>query len=313
MSKRTFQVMIVPERSGRVRRYRVPYLWLWRGIVGGALLVGLLLFGVVNYVDVLTQAAKVKGLKNENGQLKERIAVLDSDIEDIGRRLERIDQFSSKVRAITRLNDPERNLAIGPLSAEPASADRGVMYAKGERTENPSEPEDSALALKLISSKVSEIGSVAIEQERSMRELHQRFSDHESLLASMPSVWPTDSHLLNSSFGKRRNPYTGLSEMHKGVDIACDRGADVRVTADGTVVSAGLRGIYGQTIVVDHGYGLQSHYAHLSSLTVKTGQEVKRGQVLGAAGDTGRTTGVHLHYEVRLGGIPQNPERYIIP
>lgn len=304
--------MIVPERSGRVRRYRVPYLWLWRGVVGAALLAGLLMFGAVSYVEVLTQAAKVKGLKSENGQLKERIAILDSDINDISRRLERIDQFSSKVRAITRLNDPERNLAIGPLSAEPASADRGVMYAQGERTENPSEPENSALALKLITSKVSEAGSVAIAQERSMRELHHRFNDHDALLSSMPSIWPTDWHRLNSSFGKRRNPYTGLSEMHKGVDIACDRGADVRVSADGIVVSAGLRGIYGQTIVVDHGYSLQTHYAHLSSVKVKPGQAVKRGQVLGAAGDTGRTTGVHLHYEVRLSGIPQDPERYFV-
>jgi murein DD-endopeptidase MepM/ murein hydrolase activator NlpD len=100
--------------------------------------------------------------------------------------------------------------------------------------------------------------------------------------------------------------------MHKGIDFAADHGADVTAPADGLVIFVGNRGGYGKAVVIDHGYGIQTHYGHLSGYRVEIGQRVKRGQIVAAVGNTGRSTGTHLHYEVRYNGIPQDPEKYIL-
>src|SRR5690606_33838645 len=119
-----------------------------------------------------------------------------------------------------------------------------------------------------------------------------------------PSIRPVQSKLVTITFGVRTELYTSRRVMHKGMDFAADRGADVFAPSDGVVIYAGLRGEYGKTVVIDHGFGVQTHYAHLSDYSVEKGAQVRRGQVIGAVGKTGRTTGVHLHYEVRINGIP---------
>lgn len=127
----------------------------------------------------------------------------------------------------------------------------------------------------------------------------------------IPSLWPTPGR-LNSSFGARRDPFTGGSAFHPGVDISAALGTPIRVTADGIVKSTDWSGAYGKLIVVDHGGGLETCYAHMSAFDVIPGQEVRRGQVIGRSGNTGRATSPHLHYEVRQGGAPVNPYKYLV-
>jgi murein DD-endopeptidase MepM/ murein hydrolase activator NlpD len=129
---------------------------------------------------------------------------------------------------------------------------------------------------------------------------------------NMPSIWPVAGNLGKSGFGIRRNPFGGSStEFHKGQDISAAYGAPVIATADGVVVIAGwLRG-YGQVVYIDHGNGISTRYGHLSRLDVMVGQTIKRGQQLGLVGSTGRSTGPHLHYEVRVDGQATNPMTYL--
>ena len=127
----------------------------------------------------------------------------------------------------------------------------------------------------------------------------------------MPSMWPTSGRLL-SSFGARRDPFTGGSAFHSGVDISASTGTPIRVAADGIVKSAEWSGAYGKLIVVDHGAGIETYYAHMSGFDVIPGQDVRRGQVIGRSGGTGRVTSPHLHYEVRQGGAPVNPYKYLV-
>lgn len=127
----------------------------------------------------------------------------------------------------------------------------------------------------------------------------------------MPSMWPTSGRLL-SSFGARRDPFTGGSAFHSGVDISAPTGTQIRVAADGIVKSAEWSGAYGKLIVVDHGSGIETYYAHMSGFDVIPGQDVRRGQVIGRSGGTGRVTSPHLHYEVRQGGAPVNPYKYLV-
>jgi murein DD-endopeptidase MepM/ murein hydrolase activator NlpD len=117
---------------------------------------------------------------------------------------------------------------------------------------------------------------------------------------------------VTSDFGHRLDPFTAERIMHKGLDIATQHGATVISPSDGTAIFAGMESGYGKVLVLDHGYGVKTRFAHLSAIDVKVGDRVKRGEKIGAVGNTGRSTGPHLHYEVRVNGMPENPRKFIL-
>jgi murein DD-endopeptidase MepM/ murein hydrolase activator NlpD len=126
----------------------------------------------------------------------------------------------------------------------------------------------------------------------------------------MPSLWPVDGH-ITASFGERLDPFSGEGEFHTGVDISASYGEPVHATADGVVTTADMHPGYGRLIVIDHGFGVTTWYGHLSTFNTQPGQQVHRGDVIGYVGVSGRSTGPHVHYEVRLNGAPINPWRYL--
>jgi murein DD-endopeptidase MepM/ murein hydrolase activator NlpD len=131
-----------------------------------------------------------------------------------------------------------------------------------------------------------------------------------ALAAATPTIWPAHGW-LSSGYGRRADPFTGDPDFHSGLDISTGRGAPVYATADGTVVSASSSGNYGNLVVVDHGFGIVTRYAHLSRFTVKPGAKVSRGDLIGLVGATGRATAPHLHYEVLVNGRLMNPLRLL--
>jgi murein DD-endopeptidase MepM/ murein hydrolase activator NlpD len=131
------------------------------------------------------------------------------------------------------------------------------------------------------------------------------------MLASTPSIWPTQGW-VTSDFGVRLDPYSADRSMHQGLDISTPHGQPVQTPSDGTVVFNGTEGGYGKVLVIDHGYGVKTRYGHLSETFVRLGERVSRGQKVAAVGNTGRSTGPHLHYEVRVNGIPENPRKFIL-
>lgn len=126
----------------------------------------------------------------------------------------------------------------------------------------------------------------------------------------LPSAWPINGRLMGG-FGVRSDPFSGEGAMHTGVDISAPVGTPVHATADGIVIHAGWNGGYGRCVIIDHGNNYQTWYAHLSRLDVIQGQEIRQGETLGAVGSSGRSTGSHLHYEVRIGSTPVNPYRFL--
>jgi murein DD-endopeptidase MepM/ murein hydrolase activator NlpD len=308
-----YTVLIVPERSAHVRRFKVARRLLVRGACAALAGATLIMFLLVHYLWVVGQAAQNVPLKQENVALKVRLRGIQDELARIDASLQRIDQMQARIRNITQLHDPERNLAMGPLAYDPNAKTPEVLYASGERIDYEDENLDSKLALRLINGGLDHVHNAATQAEDAARAARDYFAVHDILLATTPSVRPTRSRLLTSAFGLRTDPYTDRQVMHKGVDYAADQGAEVLAPADGCVVFAGNRGNgYGQSIVLDHGFGVQTHYAHLSRFTVHVGERVRRGQVLGAVGNTGRSTVAHLHYEVRFQGIPQDPEQFIL-
>ncbi|MBV9156850.1 MAG: M23 family metallopeptidase [Acidobacteriaceae bacterium] len=127
---------------------------------------------------------------------------------------------------------------------------------------------------------------------------------------TQPSLWPVNG-ILRSSFGGRSDPFSGEGAFHTGIDLSAAVGTPVQVTADGVVTTAGWDGAYGKLVIVDHGNGLETYYAHLSAFLVVPGEEVRHGQIIALSGGTGRATGPHIHYEVRLAGTPVNPYKYL--
>jgi Peptidase family M23 len=129
-------------------------------------------------------------------------------------------------------------------------------------------------------------------------------------LTSTPTLWPVIGH-LTGTFGERMDPFSGEGAFHTGVDISSQYGDSVRVSADGVVIEADERAGYGRLVVVDHGFGVTTYYGHLSSFNVLVGQQLRRGDAIGNVGVSGRSTGPHVHYEVRINGAPVNPMRYL--
>ena len=139
-----------------------------------------------------------------------------------------------------------------------------------------------------------------------------RYSRRSQLFQSivLPSIWPVNGVLL-SHFGRRTDPFSGEGAFHTGVDISAGKGTPVKVAGDGVVLHAEFSGHYGKLVIVDHGKGVQTYYAHLSQFEVVAGQSIRRGEIVGLSGATGRVTSPHLHYEVRRGGTAINPHPYL--
>jgi murein DD-endopeptidase MepM/ murein hydrolase activator NlpD len=251
------------------------------------------------------EASENRVLRDENLTLRTQLKSIRERMEHIGATLERVERFDQKLRAVTLLSDPQRNLALGPTAGEP-----GVTPAPSAETEF-TRPGLASETPRNLASKLDKLSDSATRQEKSLQELQSYFLDQKSRLASTPSVWPARGW-VTSDFGQRLDPYTAERVMHEGLDIAAPHGKEVVAPSDGTVIFAGLEGGYGNVLVIDHGYGVKTRFGHLSKLEVKTGDRVKRGQLVGAVGNTGRSTGPHLHYEVRVNGIPENPRKFIL-
>lgn len=294
MPKRHFTLMIVPDRDSSTRRYRIS-LRLIQGVVGGLVLgAAALVVTGIHYASLLDEAKENRLLRDENAQLRGQLLHVREKVAHIDETLDRIERFDHKLRALTSLSD-ERGLAIGPLESPSEHAGSRRIDEEGD----------------LLGERLDSLVDQAARNERSLAELQRYFEDQKSLLASMPSIWPARGW-VTSDFGTRLDPYTAKRVMHRGMDIANRHGAPVIAPADGTVVFAGVEGAYGKVIVLDHGFGIKTRYAHLSEFMVERGENVKRGQRIGSIGNTGRSTGPHLHYEVRVNGIPENPRKFIL-
>lgn len=297
----SFTLIVVPDQHAEVRRFHFRKSWVYQGLAAIVLMLLAAVGMAGHYAKVVAEAQENPALRDENLKLKSEVAVIREQLQHVEQTLDRVERFDQKLRAITLLSDPQRNLAMGPTEQEPMAQSKDNQFVRSKDKEAP-----QALARKLDT-----LSAEATRQEQSLQELQAYFQDQRSMLASVPSIWPTRGW-VTSDFGSRLDPYTSDRVMHAGLDIAGPHGKEVIAPSDGTVVFAGLEGGYGNVLVLDHGYGIKTRYGHLAFIKVKAGEQVKRGVLLGGMGNTGRSTGPHLHYEVRVNGIAQNPRKFIL-
>ena len=302
MNKKKYTIMILPDETTRVRKYRIPRTMVRGILVILAFLVLGLGYLVTDYYGVKKMVAELDRLRLEARQQQQQLVTFAKSFDDLQGEMTRLRQFDMKLRVMADLDGvvyPEQIMGIGGENPEPF---------------NPLEGELSFQDQAIISSMNKSLDRLKTEvsiQERSFQELVEYLEDQKSLLASTPSIWPVKGW-LTSIFGYRTSPFTGRREMHKGLDIATRSGTPIISPADGLVVFAGREGGFGNMIVVDHGYGITTRFGHCSSLDAKLGQKVKRGDVIARVGNTGRSTGPHVHYEVAVNGVSVNPSRYIL-
>ncbi len=286
-----FTVLIVGGGGSQVRRLSLPASLVYGGMAATLLLVSVVATIYGDYFSLKRRQQAVDALE---GQAAEQRALLDV----FERRMAEVQREVGSWQTVHgRLWEP-----FGP---EPGRA-RGVGIGGGGGLLPVVFAED---ALEL-SQQLEQLASTVSERGQSLRALERLVTRARGVLLALPSRWPVRGS-INSPFGQRLSPWTGTPEFHRGLDIKADRNTPVLAPAAGTVIFAGMHGEYGNTLILDHGQDLRSLYGHLQEIKAAQGQRVKRGQLIALTGNTGKSSGPHLHYEVMVRGQAVDPRNFL--
>lgn len=327
--RKQITLYFVTSNESETKKLSLPVAYFKISLFFVGLFAVLLMAGFIDYFGLLAQSLENKKLKLENIELKNQFQVVEAKLDSLQSAIDRVTNVSNKLKLITdvqlkdrpeKLNFPAAQVigarVDGPsprMSLDDLEKDDPVID-----TETPLNPMKGEVASEKSSANYASL-VIRIDQavkdsnlrEQSVIELWELLSDRQSLLAATPSIQPARGP-IGSRFGYRIDPINGRQKMHAGLDITAPPGTPVRAPADGIVSFAGWDDQFGKLVSVDHGYGVLTRYAHNSQIFVQVGQKVSRYDVIAAVGSTGRSTGPHLHYEVRVNGIAVNPANYVL-
>ncbi len=308
-----------------IRRFTLSTVWTKALIALGVILGAAFILLIVDYVALRVQFVEDQGFRAESRQLKDQLKIVENKLSILESGLERVRSFTKKLKLITHVEDPHRmaQLSMSPDRymdvAEEIKGSRHVAsiikksdfippldLEGGELVRHSQDDSYSTLSIRVDEA----IKNTQLREQEALQ-LWEELSSRESLLAATPSIKPAKGN-FTSQFGYRVSPFTGRTNLHQGLDIAAAPGAPIYASAAGIVSYAGWDEGYGKLISIDHGFGIVTRYGHSSKLFVVVGQKVKRGDVIAAVGNTGRSTGIHLHYEVRVNNVPVDPMNYIL-
>ena len=292
--------MYVPGETGRIHRYHVRRSRLRNGMFAALCALAALIVGSVDYVHARRGMSELERLRQETTVQREQLQTYAARMDEMASRLTNIDGLERKLRVITNLDpsDPTPLSGIGGV-------DGGLLDSQDLTWLSPSRRHQ-----KMIEG-FDRLSDASEAQAESLAGLITHLEDQTARLLATPSIAPTKGW-ATSGFGYRTSPFTGNREFHRGLDIAGRSGTPIRVPSDGKVVYVGRKRALGNTVVVRHGYSIETIYGHLSEILVKSGQKVERGETIASMGSTGRSTGPHLHYQVEVRKKPVNPRNYIL-
>lgn len=288
MKSKYATVIFVPHARAKFRKLVVSHGFLWGATGLAAISLFLSTFFAVQYFTSISHSRELSRLKAENRDLQVANEDFSKSVDTLRSQLKSVEEKTRKLAIIAGVNAIDEGSTGGVGGLRDASAP-GSPYS-------------------------DEIDTMRFRSRRLASELsllEDKLTERSQMLSSTPSIAPVHG-VLTDGFGGRSDPFTGEKGLHTAVDISSASGQPVRSPADGIVVKAEWANGYGNVVYISHGFGYSTRYGHLSNFAVKPGQKVKRGDVIGAVGSTGRSTGPHLHYEVRLNDQPVNPLAYIL-
>jgi murein DD-endopeptidase MepM/ murein hydrolase activator NlpD len=299
--KEYFTFMFLPGPNERVRSLSISKSALKTALLSLAAVAMFSLYLVYEYNDAKDKAWELQSVREELMQQRAQVQSIALNLLDYKRQMFLLRDLDTKLRRVVSLGPRDRAQQVLGIGG-PDELGLQNLTAMGEKKQEE--------ALREMHQELSELKGAASRQETSLQTLIEYFEDKRSLYASTPSMWPVRGW-VTSPFGNRHSPFTGTLTFHEGIDIAAQTGTPVMSPADGVVVKAGFGSGYGNVVELSHGYGIKTLFAHNSRINVKAGQRIRRGDVIAYVGDSGSSTGPHLHYEVRQNGLPVNPAKYM--
>jgi murein DD-endopeptidase MepM/ murein hydrolase activator NlpD len=304
LRKRYYILFVARDEDGRVRKIPLPLQYVY-GFVAAALVGAFTIVGLAgSYTRMLLKTERFNQVRQDNQNLRKDFNQLAQVAHDRDVQVASLGALASEVTALYGLRQHKVIPAKASAAVAAASPTPNTLAVKDDL---------SAQDVKMTFEQFYALRDEAMSGRVSnalQGGLSPGFAGDWTQFANAPSIWPVEGR-IGSSFGEREDPINGEGAFHPGIDIEAPSGTPVRAAGDGDVANANMGAGYGREVVIDHGHDLLTLYAHLSAIAVVPGQHVTRGQVIGYVGQSGRATGPHLHYEVRIHKVPVNPHKYL--
>ncbi len=299
-----YSVIIVSDATLTNKEFTISSKLVKHAVLGFSFLIIFFGFILFHYLTITLDKQKMKRLEFDARNKQQKIGEMAATIEVLNTRLKNMEIYKERIMVATGLTSP---LALREVGS--GGPDTGFV-GSGDFSPSPAVAPANP-PLKNTLPPTTNIRDKAQRIEDSLKTVEKYVNQQKLHLAATPAIWPTRG-ILSGVFGNRLHPFTGRYEFHSAVDIATQLGNKVIAPADGIVLVAETRDYYGKMIIIDHGFGYITRYGHLSGYNVREGQRVKRFDVIGYIGTTGRSNGPHLHYEVRYYEKPLNPLDFIL-
>jgi murein DD-endopeptidase MepM/ murein hydrolase activator NlpD len=302
-------------------RLNFPKSLVKKAIILGVFLVLVEMMLLSQFVIRIGEMWELRALRAEIVSAREQTTTFSNAVEELKKKFLAMKEINQRLRVMLGMEpQPTEDLLNGrggdevPLKDGPEKD--ALEVSKGFSPEDPTDVSGGAEAppnsvASHVQHELTWLQQEAVSQERALEQLSEAANARSARWASTPSVWPVKGW-VTSGFGPRISPFTGQPAMHEGVDIGAAPNSAVLAPAAGRVTVTGSDGKMGNVIGIDHGYGIETQYGHLSKVLVKSGQKVKRGDLIGLVGSSGFSTGPHLHYLIKINNQPVNPQRYIL-
>lgn len=294
-NKKYYTLIIVPHSVDAPISIKVPVSLMQVIGVATLLIFSLLMIFGNEYFHMKNSMGELERLRTTVMTQREQLDYFAKETHELQERMRALEKIDTAIRDLLEFDSQAISLAARTVSVT------GISRGSSPTTN---------LATSMLTDSLSYVKDTINNQQESLIDLKESVEEYNARMAATPSILPTMGR-ITSPFGWRRSPTNErYSEFHKGVDFANSIGAPIFATGKGRVVFASTRGAYGRLVIINHGYGITTLYAHMSRIGVKEGQEVEKGQVIGYIGTSGRATGPHVHYEVHKKGVPVNPRDY---
>jgi murein DD-endopeptidase MepM/ murein hydrolase activator NlpD len=306
MAKKFYTVLVLPDAGSRIRKFHIAKpllstLAVTAGLVFVAFL--FLVYQTVSHTGHMLELRQLRTISNEQTNLLQHFERLEN-------QMGRLREFDVRLRTAAGLDVRSLENSLVGIGGADTLSSRALMTAALAH-QGPSEGSFTKVNIDDLGNELDRLSREMNDRNKSFQGLLGALEAKRSLLASAPTIWPVKGW-LTAGFGQRRSPFTGRREMHEGVDISNSVGTQIIAPAEGVVTYTGPLGAFGNVVSINHGNKIATFYAHLQQGKVAQGQRVRRGDVIGLVGATGRATGPHLHYEIQVNEVSVDPTEYVI-